>query len=385
MKYEHLVSRPTCYRCFRPVLRCICELVPSVRNRTPVLILQHPRERLHPFGTATLAALALERVRVQVAWLDGSHEVETRFEDGDYLLFPDPDAPQLHELAKPPRRLVVVDGTWAHARRILRHTAELREVPRVRLAPSAPSRYRIRREPAFECLSTLESIVAALRALEPETRGFEPLLAAFECMIDRQLALSATRRDGPGGGRRRLRRRASQAIPEPLRTDPDRCVVVYGESAAPPPDGDASHRDRRPVYWAAVGMVSGDCFERFVRDGPRPSDWHLAHMGLDARLVAGGVPLAQARTEWQHFVGSRTVVAWNRSSLDLASALGSAPGLLLKGVYSNATRQPGRPLEQVVRDLALDVGVLPVRGRAQERLGNCLAVARWLHSRSRAQ
>ena len=375
--------RATCYRCFRPRVRCVCDQLPTIHNRTPVVILQHPRERFHPFGTLALASLALERVEVVVAWLDGSHDFAPRFEPGDYLLFPDPDAPRLGELAVPPRRLIAVDGTWAHARRVLLDTAALRGAPRVRLEPSVPSRYRIRREPAFECLSTLESVVAALREIEPETAGFDELIAAFDAMVDRQLCLAGERRGGPGGGRRRVRVRPARAIPSPLLNDAERCVVVYGEAAAPP-GGAGRRHPRAPVYFAGVHMGSGECFERFIRGGPRPSDWHLAHMGLDAELVESGVGLDQAVADWQRFVGDRVVVGWSRSSLDLARALGSASGILLKGVYSNATRRPRRPLATIVAELGLEVESLPVRGRAQERLSHCLAVARWLHANGHA-
>jgi hypothetical protein len=47
--------RPRCYRCLRPADSCYCAELPSVPTRTRVVILQHPHERTHPFGTARLA------------------------------------------------------------------------------------------------------------------------------------------------------------------------------------------------------------------------------------------------------------------------------------------------------------------------------------------
>ncbi len=369
--------RPTCYRCFRPRLRCVCDLVPRVRNRTPVIILQHPRERFHPFGTATLAKLGLERLQVHVAWRHPQRKAWLRFEPGDRLLFPDPTAPELRELATLPRRLVVVDGTWAHARRVLLDSGLLDTVPRVRLDPDAPSRYRIRREPSAECLSTLESVVAALRVLEPETKGFDALLAAFDAMVERQLELSGAARQGLRGGRRRVRVRPARALPEPLRSHPESCVVVYGESAAPPPG--ERRAPRRPVYFVAVPLMTGECFECFIGDGQRPSDWHLAHMQLDASRIEAGVTLERARQDWLRFLGPRVVVAWNRSSLDLARALGAERGLLLKSVYCNVTRRSGSSLDEIMVDAGLAAPPLPFSGRAQERAGQCLAIARWLN------
>jgi len=52
-------GRDTCYRCFRPLGSCLCDVIPAIDNRIPVLILQHARERTHPFNTARLVALGL--------------------------------------------------------------------------------------------------------------------------------------------------------------------------------------------------------------------------------------------------------------------------------------------------------------------------------------
>ena len=78
-----------------------------------------------------------------------------------------------------PRQLVIIDGTWHHAKTIVRDMPALHYVPRYRIAPDEPSRYRIRREPSAMFLSTVEATVAALRVLEPQTRGLDQQLGAF--------------------------------------------------------------------------------------------------------------------------------------------------------------------------------------------------------------
>jgi DTW domain-containing protein YfiP len=187
-----VMGRPTCYRCWRPTIACICADVVGVGNRTPVVIVQHPRERRHPFGTVRILRLGLRRVDVHVASSLFSERAECPpcAPPGAALLFPGPESMPLHECA-PPTALVVVDGTWPTARKLVRDNAWLQELPRVRLCPTAPGRYRIRRapRPAFQ-LSTVEAVVAALRILEPDTHGFDDLLAAFDRMIERQIALA---------------------------------------------------------------------------------------------------------------------------------------------------------------------------------------------------
>lgn len=194
------LGRPTCYRCLRPQPCCVCASIHPVANRTRVVIVQHPRERRHPFGTVRLARLGLRNVDVIVA--DHDREGLTRCPPcslpGAALLFPSPDAPRLDprvELAAPPPALVVLDGTWSSAGKLRRDNPWIQALPTVALAPSQPGRYRIRKapRPAVQ-LSTIEAIVSALETIEPDTVGLSGLLRSFDAMVDRQLAIERVHR-----------------------------------------------------------------------------------------------------------------------------------------------------------------------------------------------
>lgn len=189
------LGRPTCYRCLRPRPCCVCASIQPIDNRTRVLIVQHPRERRHPFGTARLARLGLRRVDVHVAERDGSTRTPPGLLPGTALLYPAPGAPCLGTLPEPPRALVVLDGTWSTVSTLRRASPWLATLPAVALAPSQPGRYRIRKapRPAVQ-LSTIEAIVGALQQLEPDTPGLIGLLDAFERMVDQQLALEQRHR-----------------------------------------------------------------------------------------------------------------------------------------------------------------------------------------------
>src|ERR1700755_1972131 len=114
-----MVSRAFFCRCFKPQLTCICARLPSVDNRTRVTVLQHPRERLHPIGTARFAQLGLQRSAVHVAWNAG--KLELKHEMPEWLasqtrvglLYPAPHARDLAEVpvAERPEQLLVLDGT----------------------------------------------------------------------------------------------------------------------------------------------------------------------------------------------------------------------------------------------------------------------------------
>ncbi|KTT60197.1 DTW domain-containing protein [Pseudomonas oryzihabitans] len=185
------MSRPACARCQRPLSLCLCALIPRLDSRTRVLLLQHPSERRHPLNTARLAALGLINAQLEIGegfpdlplWLDGHQP---------WLLFPGPEAITVDQLPPAPtaeakRLLVIPDGTWRKARLLLHANPVLAALPRVTLPPGPPSRYRVRKAPGPEALSTVEAVVAALNALEAPAR-FEALLAPFEALIDGQIA-----------------------------------------------------------------------------------------------------------------------------------------------------------------------------------------------------
>lgn len=185
--------RAQCYRCFKAAATCVCASIERVANQTGILVLQHPRERLHAIGTVRFARLGLSNVRVRtcVPGTDASMPLPPR----TALLYPAPGAPDLATLPRSehPRHLVILDGTWTHARKMYATQTWLHELPQVCLTPAEPSRYRLRREPRADYVATLEAIVAALRILEPETYGLDALLRSFAAMIDRQSAYGAAR------------------------------------------------------------------------------------------------------------------------------------------------------------------------------------------------
>ena len=109
---------------------------------------------------------------------------------GAVLLYPGKQSKLLTELSpmQRPTQLVILDGTWHHAKTLYRDIPQLHTLPQYRLAPATPGQYRIRLEPTATSLSTVEATVAALKFLEPETEGFEQLLGAFNLMVEQQLA-----------------------------------------------------------------------------------------------------------------------------------------------------------------------------------------------------
>ncbi|KMM92817.1 tRNA-uridine aminocarboxypropyltransferase [Pseudomonas lundensis] len=186
------MSRAQCPRCLRPQSHCLCELIPQLDSRTRVLLLQHPSEVNHALNTARLAALGLKNAELRVG--ETFDDLDVLLNPPGYqarLLFPGDDA-QLIETPSSsedsqPWLLVVPDGTWRKARKLLHLNPLLAQLPRVTLAPGAVSRYRLRKAPGPGALSTLEAIVQTLDILEAPD-AFTPLLRPFEALIEGQIA-----------------------------------------------------------------------------------------------------------------------------------------------------------------------------------------------------
>ncbi len=305
------VRRDRCLGCLRPRRDCYCAVIPCVDNRTEVLILQHRRERFHPFNTARIVHRSLRNSTMLADHVPG---IAARLVIGPRagLLYPGPEAALLtdvpaHQL---PQQLIVIDGTWHHAKTVLRDIPALSAVPRYRLAPHEPSRYRIRREPHAELLSTVEATVAALRVLEPGTRGLDQMLDAFYSMVERQLSYPKT----PDGWRRNAARiRHARNIPYALLGELKQIVAVYGESVAVNPGcKTAAHL---PVYWTAERLGTGERFACLIEPPAPPQEAMLRHWDLTVEDFVGAVRLDERAARGRRFIVRTTLRSFTTTAL----------------------------------------------------------------------
>jgi DTW domain-containing protein YfiP len=187
---ENPMSRIQCERCLRPQNHCLCPLIPSLDSRTRVVLLQHPDEVRHALNTARLAALGLTNAELRVG--EVFEDLAGLIATPGYrvgLLFPGEAAValQAYEADERPWLLIVPDGTWRKARKLLYLNPLLETLPRVTLASVLPSRYRLRKAPGEGALSTVEAVAQALNVLEGEGR-FDELLRPFDALIEGQIA-----------------------------------------------------------------------------------------------------------------------------------------------------------------------------------------------------
>ena len=178
--------------CKRPASHCLCALIPDLPSHTEVLVLQHPDEVDHALNTAHLAVLGLRNATLWVGEVFAA--LPGWLAQPGYrtcLLFPGEQARSVAAFGSDgdgrPVRLVVPDGTWRKARKLLYLNPALADLPRVTLADAPPSRYRLRKAPMEGSLSTLEAIVAALNLLEAPA-DYAALLKPFDALIEGQIA-----------------------------------------------------------------------------------------------------------------------------------------------------------------------------------------------------
>jgi DTW domain-containing protein len=378
-----MVPRSRCVGCSRPSVVCICASIRRVSTQTRVVILQHPRESDVAINTARLVELQLERAELHVAIkLDEVPALRARLSDPEappILLYPGPDARELGQaLPEGPVTLVVLDGTWWQAKKLFQQNPELALLPRYSLSPSAPSRYRIRREPALHCISTIEAIGEALSLLEPPGFDREAWLLPFEAMVDQQLHYAQVR-----GARRHLayRERARKPrLPKLLLERAADLVVAYGEANAWP-KGSPLGGDAEVVHWVAERVQTGERFEALLAARRPLSPSFEAHARVASEVILAGESFTSFLERWRAFTRpSDLLVGWGFYASERLVAEGvSLPERLdLRGLARRQLRKKTGEVAACAAELGAVVPAAWARGRAGERLAGALAVTRAL-------
>jgi DTW domain-containing protein YfiP len=375
---EEEQHRRRCYGCYRPTTHCFCDLIPSINNQTEILILQHTRERFHAFNTARIVDRALVNSRVEVGFTPDLASRQDSVSPKAGLLYPGDNARLIDDvpIADRPEQIVVLDGTWHHAKTMLRDIPWLHTLPQFRINPSSPSQYRIRREPSIDSLSTVEATVDILRAIEPNTAGLDDLLSAFNTMIDRHIAVIGTAEP-----RHRARvsdeNRIATNIPRSLLDDANNIVVAYGESIA-----DALHprRVRTPLVWTAMRLGTQETFyQRVAQPNPLPKDL-LSHVELTESDFKTAVPITELQERWAKF--SRPddhVFVFSKGTRKLLQSVGTQHCELLKSIDFGTGRT--RTLNELLESLDIHAEPSVVPGRAGKRLANALSLIRFIRER----
>ncbi len=167
--------------------------------RTRVVLLTHRAERRKSTNTGRLVVLGIQGAEVR---LRGERDADPRpplpplSEARRLLLFPHAGARELspEDGRGPPVVLLVPDGSWNQARRILARDPDARAAEPVTLPPGPPSRYELRQAPRPGALSTVEAVARALGVLEDP--AIEPWLTGILDTFVERTHRAAGRPDG---------------------------------------------------------------------------------------------------------------------------------------------------------------------------------------------
>jgi DTW domain-containing protein YfiP len=371
--------RELCLRCRRPRSACWCHALKPISSQTHVVFIQHPREARVPVSTCRMAHLSLPNSELHVGLgAAGDAHLEALCREPDTaVLFPSVGAQDVDGLAHAPRTLIVVDGTWSNAKKVVEKCPVLSKLPRLSFKPAQPGNYRIRKEPNEHALSTIEAVAHVLERLERRPGGFVPLLSAFDAMVEKQLEYV----HGNEGGSRHKHKRARNSVKvDPCAELKSRAldlVVVFGEANAWPMD--APNRppvdDPELIQLVAARVATGERFEGLLAPRRPLSPSVPFHLDLPFETIEAAAPRAAIMAAWRAFLRpTDLLVGWGGFCRDLLLQEGEAPRDFLDLRSVLARLQSGRPgsVESVAEKMG---AVLPAgRGRAVRRLESLQAV-----------
>jgi hypothetical protein len=312
-------------------------------------------------------------VLISAPWEEGFAELRDQIPLGAGLLFPGPEARVLSELSEEerPTDLIVLDGTWGHARTLFRESPWMADLPRFVIDPPEPSRYRIRKEPKVEFVSTLEAVVYALGALEPGLTNLDKLVPAFDRMID--IAIE-TRRDAPRARKRTPNKGKPPVTFAPALLVPRRdLVVVHADVLTARVDG---QKLREPLVWSALRLGTGETRRWNFQPGTLPDEPYLHEkMGIDDKGIDERISSEEFQRQWLAWLNpDDAVLAWSPWQLGLF-AHGERQVADVKAAYCNLVQRKAGHLAKVPEAEGLKVTPARLPGRGGERLAQLEAVA----------
>ncbi len=196
-----------CPTCLIPQAFCICRVMPPENLATRVTVVVHYADIERTTNTGKWAPVVLTNSEVLIRGrretpLDMSRAIRPEFHN--LLLFPANDSQPLSPeyLAKltQPVNLIVPDGNWNQAGKMVKREAQMTALSHVHLKIDKPTRYRLRTAAHKHWISTFEAISRALGVVEG------PALQArleyfFDVAVERVLYLKGQiERDQVTGG-----------------------------------------------------------------------------------------------------------------------------------------------------------------------------------------
>lgn len=199
--------RNLCLTCRQPQFSCFCSFVQKFDPKIKFMILIHPIEFKRRIATGRMSHLCLQDSELIIGQNYSENESVNQVLKDPHnhcmILYPGRTSTNLtsmslaerQELFPKNKKLVifVIDGTWATAGKMVYQSKNLFLLPRFCFTPPAPSNFRVRKQPAPGCYSTVEAIHHTLELLGPSQgldlslKHQDRLLFVFDKMVEKQL------------------------------------------------------------------------------------------------------------------------------------------------------------------------------------------------------
>ncbi|MBY0316006.1 MAG: DTW domain-containing protein [Bdellovibrionales bacterium] len=208
-------QRELCRRCRQPRFGCFCEHIQCFDPQLKFVILIHPIEVRRRIATGRMAHLCLKESEL-IEGQDYTHDkkLNTLLADDRYspiVLYPGAQSFDISRASHDEKRalfpngkipmILVIDGTWCTARKMIHQSKNIQSLPRFCFTPDKPSRFRVRKQPREHCYSTIEAIHHTLELLSPAlgtpTGQHDALLSVFDVMVEKQIQLVQQAFDNP--------------------------------------------------------------------------------------------------------------------------------------------------------------------------------------------
>ena len=199
------MSRDVCYKCLKAKETCYCHKISQFKSYPEFVILLHSKERKMKTNTGRMVNLSIENSYMFEGLDFSQHEKLNSIIDDPkravYILFPgegsiridqDGACEKLQKLWTEQQKLptfVIIDGTWANAKKMLRLNPKLRKLPFISFVPNSKSNFRIRKQPMDLCYSTIETTHYLLTLFKDfnKQKDLDSLLVPFDFMVEMQI------------------------------------------------------------------------------------------------------------------------------------------------------------------------------------------------------
>lgn len=185
-----------CLKCRMFLDLCVCDILPRYQVKTRLVVFMQRTEFNFLSNTGRFVPQIFSNAEIRFRGQLDKTPIDTdgiaSSESEPFVLFPTNNAPELNaefvaKVAKP-ITLIVPDGNWRQAVKMLKRIKFLHHIPKVTLPVGRPSNYRLRVPPRGDGVCTYEAIARAMGILEGDKIQRE-MEAFFSVFVDRVLKI----------------------------------------------------------------------------------------------------------------------------------------------------------------------------------------------------